>query len=323
MGKNFYIFSSGRLRRKENTLFLETEDGKKTIPVEEVEQIFLFGEIDLNTKLLDFLGRYGIVVHTFNYYGYYSGSYYPREERISGNLVVKQVEHYLDPEKRLFLAKCFVEGALHNMKRNLEKREEFNEEIEKIKEKENEIKNCSDIESLMLLEAHARKIYYSTFERITGWEFGERSIRPPENPLNAILSFGNSLVYTTVLREIYMTPLNPSISYLHEPMERRFSLSLDMSEIFKPILSDRLVFRLINLGKIKGEHFSEELNKAYLTEEGRKIFVREFDEVLETTVVHRNLRRKVKYKSFIKLELYKLIKHLLNEKPYTPLKVWW
>ncbi len=323
MGRNYYIFSNGRLRRKQNTLFLEKEDGKHPIPVEDVDQIFVFGELDFNSKALVFLAQHGIVLHVFNYYGYYSGSFYPREEMVSGTLVVKQVEHYLNLQKRMILARKFVEGAVHNLKRNLEKREGFEGEIERIKEISGRIEQVPTPQELMGVEANIRRIYYSTWERITGWEFEERTMRPPQNPLNALISFGNSLVYALVLREIYMTALNPSVSYLHEPSERRFSLALDVAEVFKPVLVDRLIFKLINLGELKEEDFLKELNYAYLNEKGRKIFVSAFDEMLEKTVVHRALRRKVKYKNFIRLELYKLIKHILGEEEYKPLKVWW
>jgi CRISP-associated protein Cas1 len=64
--------------------------------------------------------------------------------------------------------------------------------------------------------------------------------RPPDNILNALISFGNSLVYAAVLGQIYRTQPNPTLSFLHEPGVRRFSLSLDLAEIFKPLLTDRI-----------------------------------------------------------------------------------
>ncbi len=323
MGKNYYIFSSGHLRRRQNTLFLEGEKGKKPIPVEGVEQIFLFGEIALNTKLLNFLSQKGIVLHVFNYYGFYSGSFYPKESLLSGTLVVRQVEHYLDKEKRLFIAKKFVESSLHNMKRNLEKREGFYQQIEKIKEAVDRVSHVGSINELMLAEAYGRRVYFSCWEQITGWEFGERSMRPPRNPLNALISFGNSMLYALILREIYMTALNPTVSYLHEPGARRFSLALDVSEVFKPILVDKVIFRMVDRGQLKEEDFLEEPEFVYLGEKGRKAFIRELDAQLEKTILHRALRRRIKYKNLIRLELYKLIKHLLGEKIYKPLKVWW
>ncbi|MCM8808205.1 MAG: type I-B CRISPR-associated endonuclease Cas1b [Candidatus Omnitrophica bacterium] len=322
--KTYYIFSNGVLRRKENTIVFETSGGeKKFIPVENIEQIFVFGEVDFNNKFLNFIGQNNICLHIFNYYGWYSGTFYPRETNISGDLIISQASYYIDYEKRINLAKKFVEGAIHNIKRNLQKRDGFKNEENQITEYENQIKYAKNINQLMSIEAHVRKLYYDCFEKLTGWNFEERTIQPPKNPLNALISFGNSLVYSVVLKEIYLTPLSPFISFLHEPSERRYSLSLDVSEIFKPVLSDRLILKLIDLKMIKEENFVKEMGGTYLNEEGRKIFVEEFDKQLETTILHRKLRKKVKYKTLIKLELYKIVKHILGEKEYQPLKVWW
>jgi len=326
MGKNYYIFSSGKIRRKENTFFLEYEkDGvtqRKFLPVENVGQIFFLGEIDLNSKFLDLAAKNNIVLHFFNYYGYYNGSFYPREKFVSGDLLIHQVEHYLDGQKRLYLAKKFVEGALHNFKRNIEKRAITI--VEKISQYQESAKQASKISELMSCEAHARKLYYSTWEEITGWPFEERSKRPPSNELNALISFGNSLTYSVVLKEIYFTHLNPTVSYLHEPGTKRFSLALDIAEIFKPIFVDRIIFRIINLKKLdRTEHFLQETKGVFLNEEGRRVYVEEFENALQRTILHRKLKRKVKYQSLIRLEAYKLIKHLLGESKYKPLKVWW
>lgn len=321
--RTYYIFSHGTLSRKENTILLESAEGKKFIPVETVDQIYLFGEVSLNTKLLTFAASKGIMIHFFNYYGFYTGTFYPKELNLSGELTVKQVEHYLDMNKRLEIARCFVEGAIHNMKRNLQKREEFEDTIKAIEIYEKNIKDVDSITNLMSIEAHCKKAYFSTFDRITGWTFERRTIQPPGNPLNALISFGNSLLYTLILKEIYLTPLNPTISYLHEPSQRRFSLSLDVSEIFKPVLVDRLIFYLINNGIINETHFESQLKGIYLNEEGRKIFVSNFEERINQTVLHRKLKRKIRYRTLIRLELYKLIKHLLGEKKYQPLKAWW
>ncbi|AOQ24460.1 CRISPR-associated endonuclease Cas1 [Moorella thermoacetica] len=320
--RTYYIFSSGRLRRMDNTLALELETERRVVPVEDIDHIYCFSELDLNTRLLDFLAQKQICLHFFNYYGHYSGSFIPRESQLSGFLLVRQVEHYLDQAKRLELARTFVEGALHNIRRNLEKRE-YDDICSKLDEIREGIGKAASIEELMSLEAHARKAYYDTWEEITGWEFGSRSKRPPANALNALISFGNAMMYTVVLKEIYRTALNPTISYLHEPSERRYSLALDVAEIFKPVFVDRLIFRLINLNMLKETHFDTNVNFVYLTEGGRKVFVKEFEETLEKTILHRKLKRNIRYKSLVRLDLYKLIKHLLGEEKYSPMKVWW
>lgn len=179
-----------------------------------------------------------IPVHFFNYYGYYSGTYYPREYLNSGFLVVKQVWHYLDNEKRQVIANEFVNTSAYNILKNLmhykKNNRDVDSEIEKIKREAGSIPGTKGIPELMSIEDRVRETYYNCFNKILGlgFEFEKRVKRPPDNMINALISFGNSLIYGTVLSEIYHTQLNPTISYLHEPGERRFSLSLDLSEVF-------------------------------------------------------------------------------------------
>lgn len=324
--KDYYIFKSGRISRKDNSIFLETNEGNIPIPVNDIESIYFFGEIDLNTKVINFFAQNGIILHFFNYYGWYSGSFYPKEQLLSGEVLVRQAEHYLNNEKRLFLAKQFVKSAMHGFINNLKRYKSICEEfILDIEKYEKSIDEHNDIAALMGIEGNARDKYYESFSLITQqkFEFEKRIKHPPDNAMNALISFVNSLVYTAIIKEIYKTQLNPTISYLHEPSARRFSLALDISEIFKPIYGDRIIFDLINNGQITEDHFDKDLNFCYLKETGSKIVVKAFDEKLETTIHHRKLNRNVSYKKIIRLELYKLIKHLLNEEVYKPLLIWW
>lgn len=144
-----------------------------------------------------------------------------------------------------------------------------------------------------------------------------------KNEINTLISFVNSLIYTTVLSEIYKTQLNPTISYLHEPGVRRFSLSLDIAEIFKPLLGDRLIFSMLNRGQITKKDFTEGLNYMHLTKEGSRKIAREMNERLAKTIRHKTLQKDVSYRYLIRLECYKLIKDLTEEKPYEPFVIWW
>lgn len=336
MAQSYYIFRSGRLRRKQNTLYLEQEgeDGqthRQPIPIENVRDLYLFGEIDLNTKLLSFLAQNEIVVHCFNYYGFYVGSFYPRESNVSGHLLVRQVEHYLDPQKRLVLAREFVAGALFHIRRNLNYYRNRGKQVdgawEIVTRCLERVSGCQGIPELMSEEGRAREAYYSAFNEILDLEqpFEKRVKRPPDNMVNALLSFGNSLLYAAVLSEIYVTQLNPTISYLHEPSQRRFSLALDIAEIFKPLIVDRLIFRLLNRNEVDESDFEAigEAKGIYLKESARKEFVRAFEETLQTTVDHRQLRRPVSYRQLIRLEAYKLIRHLIGMEDYRALRAWW
>jgi len=320
--KDYYIFKSGRIRRSQNTIKLETIDGKKSLPLNDISSIHLFGETDLNTKLIVFLNQHGIPLHFYNYYGYYCGSFYPREKLLSGFLIVKQVQHYLDVQKRLEIAKEFVICAIHNILLNLKQYNKRGKNtadfIQQIKSESELIDQVKTIPELMGLEGRIRNSYFSSFDSFLrgGFEFEKRTRMPPQNMLNALISFGNSLLYATTLTEIYHTQLTPTVSYLHEPGERRFSLCLDISEVFKPVLVDRVIFNIINNRIIKPKHFDEKLNSCYLTEEGRKIFLAEYRKKLDTTIHNKRLKRNITYQRIIRIECFKLVKHILGEQKY-------
>lgn len=336
MKKTLYILRSGKFRRKDNTLYFEDAEGnRKFIPIEDTNDIFIFSEVDLNTRLLDFLSQKGICVHFFNYYGYYSGTFYPREHLNSGHVILKQSEHYLNEDLRIDLARRFVKGSMNQMKqvlryyanRRKESNQKFIEVIEEINDLMEKINEIETIAELMAFEGNTRELYYSCFDEIINnkdFVFEKRSKRPPLNPLNALISFGNSLCYTMVLSEIYKTYLDPRIGYLHSTNFRKFTLNLDVAEIFKPIMVDRLIFQLINKKMITQKDFEKEhTGGILLNEKGRRTFIEQLETRMRTTVNHRHLGRNVSYRRLIRLELYKIQKHILGEKPYEPYTSLW
>lgn len=330
MKRSYYIFNNGELKRKDNTIEFYLEDGgRKTIPIEQVEDIYCFGQLAVNTAFLNFIAAHHIAIHWFNYYGFYSGTFYPREYLVSGKLLVKQVEHYTCHEKRLYLARAFIDGASANIYRNLRyynnRGKDLSKEIDDIDYLRNQIVLAQDVESVMGIEGNIRKIYYSSWNTIVNQDiqFDKRVKRPPNNMINSLISFLNSLLYTKTLSEIYNTQLNPTVSYLHEPGTSRFSLSLDLSEVFKPLIVDRLIFSLLNKNQINEESFHKDTELLYIKDNARKLIVSEFDLRLKQTIEHRDLKRSVSYSRLIRLEAYKLIKHLLEEKVYEPFKIWW
>ncbi|WP_029522387.1 type I-B CRISPR-associated endonuclease Cas1b [Persephonella sp. KM09-Lau-8] len=330
MKKPIYIFNGGQLKRKDNTLLFIKENEKKILPINAISEIHVFGEIDLNKRVLEFLTQNKIPVFFYNHYGYYIGSFYPREYLNSGLIILKQAEFYLNHEERMFLAKSFVSGAAANILKNLSYYKKSKEKyikpyIEEILQKSKEIDSQKDILSLMALEGEIRKKYYEAFNvvlNIGDFYFDKRTKRPPKNPLNALISFGNSLIYTTILSQIYRTHLDPRIGYLHETNQRSFSLNLDLAEIFKPVIVDRVIFSLINKNQIQLKHFEEDIDYTYLNEKGKQIFIQAFEEKLATTIKYKNLG-KVSYKKLIRLECYKLYKHFFGEEIYKPFVAGW
>lgn len=335
MKKTYYLFNPGRMSRKDNTLkFVPiNEDGEegqaKYIPVEGVSDLFCFGSLDANSALYNFLGKAGIAVHFFDYYEHYSGSFMPKEYLLAGKMQIEQTKQYINEKKRMILARKFVDGAAFNMTKNLRyyvnRDKQVAQHLADIEKYATLISNTIKVDELMGIEGNIRQTYYAAFDEIIQTDFAmqNRSKRPPQNEINALISFGNMLCYSLCLSQIYHTQLNPTISFLHEPGFRRYSLALDIAEIFKPLLVDRIIFRVLNKKEIQAKDFDHQLNSCLLKDSGRKTFVRIWEEKINETFKHPVLNRSVSYKHLIKLECYKLSKHLLNIEEYKPFKARW
>ncbi len=330
MGQSFYVYNNGDLKRKDNTLqFISFDREKKDIPIERIDEIYVMSEMTFNTSFINYVSQYGIPIHFFNYYNFYSGSYYPKEKLLSGQLLVKQVEHYTNYGMRIIIARKFIEAAADNIYRNLRYYNGRGKDVSfymlEIDSLRRRLPETQSIEELMGIEGNIRKHYYSAWNIIIDQNvnFEKRVMHPPDNMINSLISFVNSLIYSKVLCEIYHTQLNPTISYLHEPGVRRYSLCLDISEVFKPLIGDRLIFSLLNRNQITEESFTKELNFLHLNKNSSRLIVQELESRLKKTIMHKELGRQVSYQYLIRLEAYKLIKHLIGEKEYEGFKMWW
>ena len=335
MKKAYYLFNPGRMSRKDNTLKFQPidENGEQEkpryLPISGVSALYVFGSVDANSAMYNFLGQKHIPVHFFDYYKHYTGSFSPKEYLLAGKMLVAQADAYRSKKKRLGLASAFIEAASFNMLKTLRyygnRGKELRSQIADITDLRGLLSDAKDVSQLMGLEGNCRQVYYSSFDEIVdGYAWEGRRKRPPKNELNALVSFGNSMCYTACLDAIYNSQLNPTISFLHEPGFRRYSLALDVSEIFKPILVDRLIFKLCNRRELRPQHFDFIDNACFLSDSGRKIFVKAWEVRLQQTIQHRTLKRPVSYRYLIRLECYKIAKFLLGmEDNYQSFKIWW
>lgn len=355
MKQNLYLFSNSMLRRKNNTLYLEAFDDrkavheadidedeidavligekdlekavkKKFVPAQNVESVFTFGEVRFTSQFLGCLATYFIPMHTFSYYGKYLGSFFPKAEINSGNLALMQAEKYFDNEKRLYIARNFIKGAAENSLSNLKyysyRGVKFDDEINRISELMQTIDLAGSVGSLMGTEGNIKNIYYDCWKKIFKQEveFEKRVKNPPDNMINSLISFGNMMMYSICLNEIYRTGLIPSIGYLHSTGDNRLPLSYDIAEIFKPVITDKVIFRVINLEIIKESDFDRKGNLLYMNEKAKRKFTEEFEERMKTTILHPTLKRNVSYKTIVRMECYNLINYLKGNSMYESFK---
>lgn len=357
MKKRIYVFSDTVVKRKMNTLcikrvlaepeeeqtpdeILEDEfltgkdviipDGTdKIIPIEEVDSLMLFGTITFNTKLLNLLNQNGITLHTFSFNGSYSGSYIPSSGLVSAPTLINQAAHYTNEKKRLYIAKEVVKGAASNSLMNLnyyDKRgKNLGEFITEMNEFAEMIDECDSVEELMGLEGAIKKLYYAAWQYIFIYptDFTRRVKRPPNNLINALISYGNMIVYSVCLNEIYHTRLYPEISFLHSSTEGRLNLSLDIAEIFKPLITDRVIFKAINKNIISTDECSVKNGRCFLYKKAKQSYASLIEDKFVTKIETDYSSNRLSYKRIIKEECYKLIKHLNGEELYQSYKSKW
>lgn len=325
-----YIFRDAYLRKKSSALYVDPKSENEKpmyVPLKNVSSVMVFSEVELNKKTLELFSHSQIPVFFYNYYGEYIGCFYPIELNKTGEMLILQLHHYQDLEKRIIIAREILNGVADNMVSVLapytDRFPEVQKNIDMILALKKSYSRQENIPALMAIEGNVRKSYYEALGKIfaeKGFKFEERTTRPPSDEINALISFGNTILYNVVLSEIFKTSLEPSISFLHEPSKRKFSLQLDIAEVFKPMVVDKVILNVINKQIVKKEDFRQVEGGVYLNEEGKKKFVRELEEKLNETMNYEN-GQKISFRTAIRYECYKLIRHLREEENYNAFRI--
>ena len=200
--------SNGELSRKDNSIVFRNAKGNVYIPIEATREIYCLSEVSMNTKFLDFIAKAGITLHIFNYYGKYSGTYYPKEYLVSGNLTVKQAKAFL--EHRIDVAKAFVNGIAINIHEVLyhyykHGKKELKDFLDWLKKDVPELLSKDlEIKQILFIEGQIWMRFYESFKYFLPEDFimNKRVKRPPDNPINALISFGNSILYARTVSQI-------------------------------------------------------------------------------------------------------------------------
>ena len=272
-----FVSKDCRLRREDSTLVVTTgRSTRRRVPIEGLRHIVIAGEAQLTTAVLGLCGRSGVRVTILDWRGNVTGCFEPKGTPSSGKVHLLQAKHASDPELRMKLAKAFVHGAGANILANLRYRvwrgaRDVAPICRKIEHILGRLAEAETSESLMGFEGQIRSFYYDAWSLVDQrLSFGPRRRRPPNNPMNCLISWFNGLAYSLVRNEIAKTHLDDSISFLHSSQESRSSLSLDLSEVFKPAICDTLIFEVVLRDEIEDRWFHQEDGVCRLSESGRR-----------------------------------------------------
>lgn len=315
-----YVMHGTLLKREDNTIRVTLESGKKVrLPVESVKHLVIPTACQMNTELLNFLGQSHVRVSFLDYYGNHQASLEPALSYGSGAVHLAQARQILDPVKRLSLAKLLMDGASYNLVQNLKyyqyRGRPLDAAVQAMQFHRERLSRADTIEQLMGSEGLLRQSYYAAWVLIhPDLRISRRTRRPPTDRVNALISFGNGLMYSACQQAITQTHLDPTLSVVHAPTQARSSLALDLAEIFKPVIVDRLIFRWVNRGIATAAQFQEEDGMCLLSRSGRDAFVEDFRREMDSTRVG----DLVGYHAVILREAYRLEAHMLEMEEYQP-----
>ena len=327
VNQEYHILQGGILNKKDYAILFENNEEKHYIPVEGTVQINVYNEIMLTSTVLSVMYKEMIRLALFDKYGNAIGYFIPESYCQDGKIVVNQVREYQNTKLRLKMAKKLETAAIHNIRANVRyynkrKNKNLEELISSLNQGIADVQTCKTVNELLLVEGRCRQLYYQGFNTILNddtFTFTGRSRRPPRDEINALLSFGNTILYNRMQQVIWKTQLDARIGIFHAANRRHFSLNLDFADLFKPIIIDRIIFSLINRHQITKDLFERHTNGAvYLNNHAKKIFLESFDEKMNSK---RSVKGKIyTYNQLIEHEIRQYQKHVMEGVEYRPYK---
>lgn len=331
--RTYHVVNDGILTKRDYNILFENENGKKYIPVETTQALNIHSNVIFSGEFFRYLNRKRINVQLFDKYGNSVGYFLTSENGYRTRTMMKQVEIYQNPVRRLEVAKAMEIAALHNLRANLryyskgktssETSGALNEAIVQLSDYITQVNQAKTVDEMLLVEGRARQLYYQMFNEICrneDFRFVKRTRQPPQDPLNSMISFGNVYLYSRFATEIGKTSLDIRIGFVHSATYRNQTLNLDLADIYKPIVIDRVIFSMINKGMIKKErHFeSGPEGGVYLNKVGKRLFIEELDQKIYQKLTIGNETKS--YDTRIREEVRNLLRFVLHGEKYKPYK---
>jgi CRISPR-associated protein Cas1 len=328
-----YLLEPNTRLEKEYGRLLVTQDDEVLlrVPIKNVSGVVLVGYAGATTQALHALLKQGAPLFIVARSGELLGRLAPPT---AFNLPLRQAQYRRDDEAEfiLKLALQIVTAKIHNqmiLVQRIARRKKcaFGDVIERLKDSEKAASICTQMDSLLGIEGSAAKFYFEVFQKAfdPAWEFTRRTRRPPKDAINALLSLGYTILGYAAQSALEIVGLDPYLGYFHQEAYGRPALALDLVEEFRAPLVDSLVMGLINRRLLKMDDFEklpqENSKGVYLTRGGMRIFVREFEDRLESTVTPRSIGRPLSYRKLLEVQARRLANVILGkESVYQPFR---
>ena len=324
-----YITQQGAVLSKVSRRLVVTKGEEKLaeVPVFNVDRVMLFGNIQVTAQAVDFLLDSGVDICYLSSKGRYRGRIIPAESK-NVLLRVAQYERYLDDNFQLQISKEIVKAKVKNaiglIKRYKESYPEmdFSEELASLGQSLESIEVQTSTSSLLGVEGHATAVYFRAFGRMFRKEdmtFTQRTRRPPKDPVNALLSFGYTLVTNELLSFLFAIGLDPYIGLFHTLEYGRPSLALDLSEEFRHPVVDRFTLYLANNSVITQEDFDDKGEEGFfLKQDALKRYFLQYEKWITETFRDDSTGENVSFRGIFRRQGYRLAKSIQEGKIYEP-----
>jgi CRISPR-associated protein Cas1 len=310
------------------------------VPINKVEQVMVLGEVTLTTPALHVLLERRIPVHYLTAQGRSRGALIADWGKNSG---VRLAQYALgsDPTRSFGVARQCVISKLHNLRTLLLRYARGRDEAADLQAAAQTIQRClrelarlappqttddrmHGLGPLLGLEGSGSAAYYGVFGQLLkgDWAFPGRVKRPPTDPINALLSFGYTVLTNQVVSLLHAIGLDPGFGVMHQPGFGKPALALDLVESFRPIIVDSVVLTMINTGQISRRDFDAELGAYRMSDNLRRSYIEKLEARLSEPIQHPLFGYKTTYRRCIELQGRIFAKYAQGEiERYVPFKV--
>jgi CRISP-associated protein Cas1 len=184
--------------------------------------------------------------------------------------------------------------------------------------------DAASYDQILGYEGTASREYFRAWRQIIGdaWSFTARERRPPPDPVNAMLSFGYTLLVQEAVAALEIAGLDSAVGFLHRGRWGRPCLALDLMEEFRPVIVDAVVLRCASTGIVRYEEFTTTPDLGCrMSARARQAFLAAYERRMLTVFTHEPSRRRVSYRVGLGLQAKALARALLEpDRIYRPVR---
>ncbi len=329
---NLYLTEQGAVLRKTGDRLIVEKDDTVLLDVQchKIDAVLIFGNVQFTTQAVHELFEHGIEMALLTKTGKLIGQITsPVTKNI--NLRISQFNKYGDNDFKLTFAKKIVTGKINNSLQVMRWFSynhpdiDFKSENTAISTRLIEVDNVTQIPQLFGVEGSAARSYFDAFAKmvLSSLEFPGRRKHPSTDPVNALLSFGYTIMFNEISSLLDGLGFDPYLAYFHSTDYGRASLASDLMEEFRAPITDRFTLHLIN-NRIIGEcdfYSNPKGGGVYLKRESLKRYFKEYEGMINREFIHPKTEENSTWRKCFRIQAEILATHIQNDKPYVPFEL--